>query len=92
MNNRPPRKPRASDLLPPRLSMDEYAAFIDWSVAHRDPSRAVRQKEMEEQVRRRFALVETRRGSCRSGGCMPGQGRVEQKGAKNAKGGMRAEP
>jgi hypothetical protein len=41
--------------LPPRLSMDEYAEFVEASLRECDPSRAARQKKLEKRIRTPFA-------------------------------------
>ncbi|MFA4943113.1 MAG: hypothetical protein WC789_00240 [Lentisphaeria bacterium] len=46
-----PRQP-----LPPHLTMDEYAAWIQASLQQLDPVKAVRQKAMQEQISAPFQL------------------------------------
>jgi len=43
--------------LPPRLSMDEYADFVEASLRESDPARSARQKELEERIRAPFRMV-----------------------------------
>jgi len=43
--------------LPPRLSMDEYAEFVEASLRECDPSRAARQKKLEKRIRTPFRIV-----------------------------------
>lgn len=50
--------PSISNLLPPRLSMDEYADFVEASLRDCDPALAVRQKEIEERIQTPFRMVE----------------------------------
>ena len=42
--------------LPPRLSMDEYADFVEASLLRCDLSKAARQKEIEEQIQVPFRI------------------------------------
>ena len=42
--------------LPPRLSMDEYADFVEASLREANPAHAARQKELEERIRRPFCI------------------------------------
>ena len=51
-------RPAASNLFrfPPRLSMDEYCAFIEASLRDITPEQAARQKALEERIRDRFSL------------------------------------
>lgn len=44
-------------LIPPRLSMDEYADFVEGSLRKSDPARAAIQKELEERIRPPFCLA-----------------------------------
>jgi len=41
---------------PPRLSMDEYADFVEASLRERDPIHAMRQKEIEKRIELPFRL------------------------------------
>lgn len=43
--------------LPPRLSMDAYADFVEASLREADPARVARQKELEERIRTPFRIV-----------------------------------
>jgi hypothetical protein len=43
--------------LPPRLSMDEYADFVEASLRESDPARVARQKALEERIRVPFRLA-----------------------------------
>jgi len=43
-------------ILPPRLSMDDYARFVQASLLDRDPESARQQKTMEKRIRIRFSL------------------------------------
>jgi hypothetical protein len=52
INSRPMLNP-----LPPRLSMDEYADFVEASLRESDPVHAARQKELEERIRVPFRLA-----------------------------------
>ena len=45
------------NLLPPQLSMDEYADFVEASLQDADPARATRQKEIEERIKAPFRIV-----------------------------------
>ena len=49
--------PSLSSPLPPRLSMDEYADFVEASLRECDCARAMRQKELEERIRVPFRIV-----------------------------------
>jgi len=51
---------RKSDPLAPRLSMDEYASFVEVSLRDFEPRRAARQKELEERIRVPFRIEEKR--------------------------------
>ena len=42
---------------PPRLSMDEYADFVEASLRKSDPARVIRQKELEERIRTPFRMA-----------------------------------
>ncbi len=42
---------------PPRLSMDEYAEFVEASLRECDPARVARQKKLEKNIRARFCLA-----------------------------------
>lgn len=44
-------------MLPPRLSMDQYAHFIEASLRTCDRAKAERQKRLEERVRQAFCLA-----------------------------------
>lgn len=44
------------DLLPPRLSMDEYVEFVARSLQDCNPQSAIRQKELEERIERPFSM------------------------------------
>ncbi|MCX6995914.1 MAG: hypothetical protein NTV49_02235 [Kiritimatiellaeota bacterium] len=50
-----PSPPRSSSL-PPRLSMDEYADFVEASLRAGDQARAARQKELEERITTPFRM------------------------------------
>lgn len=50
----PPSRSFAS--FPPRLGMDDYAAFVTASLAQTDPEKAARQKAIEEQILAPFRL------------------------------------
>ena len=43
--------------LPPRLSMDEYADYVEASLGERDPRDVARQKALEERIRSRFKFT-----------------------------------
>ena len=43
--------------LPPRLSMDQYADFVEASLRESDPARSARQKELEERIRVPFRMA-----------------------------------
>ena len=47
-----------SSRLPPRLSMDEYADFVEASLRQCDRARATLQKEIEERIRMPFRMEE----------------------------------
>jgi hypothetical protein len=49
--------PSISGPLPPRLSMDQYADFVEDSLGNCDPARVARQKELEERIRTPFRMV-----------------------------------
>ena len=44
--------------LPPRLTMDEYADFVEAALRESNPARAARQKELEERIRTPFRIVD----------------------------------
>lgn len=44
--------------LPPRLSMDEYADFVEASLRESNPTRTARQKEFEERIGAPFRIVD----------------------------------
>ena len=44
--------------VPPRLSMDEYADFVEVSLREANPARVARQKELEERIRTPFRIVD----------------------------------
>jgi len=50
------RTPMILNPLPPRLTMDEYADFVEAALQTSDRIRAVRQKELEERVRMPFRM------------------------------------
>ena len=50
--------PSSPGPLPPRLSMDQYADFVEASLENCDPARVARQKELEERIRTPFRMVE----------------------------------
>jgi len=56
--------PLMSGPLPPRLSMDQYADFVEDSLRNCDPVRAARQKEMEERIRTPFRMVDGTTDGC----------------------------
>ena len=58
--------PSISNPLPPRLSMDEYADFVEASLRDCDPALAVRQKEMEERIQTPFRMVEEEESGVRN--------------------------
>lgn len=49
--------PSMPNRLPPRLSMDEYADFVEASLRDCDRAFAIRQKEMEERIRTPFRMA-----------------------------------
>jgi hypothetical protein len=49
------------DPLPPRLSMDAYADFVEASLRDSNPVHAARQKALEERIRAPFCMGEGRR-------------------------------
>ena len=55
--------PSAFNPLPPRLSMDEYADFVEASLRDCDSAHVARQKELEERI-----LVPFRMGALRQRG------------------------
>ena len=50
------RSPSALNHPPPRLSMDEYADFVEDSLREADMVRVTRQKELEERVKVPFRM------------------------------------
>ena len=52
------RAPLTLNPLPPRLSMDEYADFVEASLRESNPAHAARQKELEERIRTPFRIVD----------------------------------
>ena len=50
--------PKGWNVLPPRLSMDEYADFVEASVRGCDRAHATRQKKIEERIRSPFRMSE----------------------------------
>ena len=52
------RLPTTFNLLPPRLSMDEYADFVEASLRESNSARVARQKELEERIRTPFRMVD----------------------------------
>ncbi len=46
-----------SNVLPPRLSMDEYADFVGDSLREADPVCIARQKQIEERIRMAFRIT-----------------------------------
>jgi hypothetical protein len=54
------QNPKA-DPWPPRLSMDEYASFVERSLRDCDAGRAARQKDLEERIRAPFRIEEKSR-------------------------------
>ena len=57
------RSPTTLNPLPPRLSMDEYADFVEASLREFNPARAARQKEFEERIEKPFRIDDVRRRS-----------------------------
>jgi len=57
------RSPTTLNPLPPRLSMDEYADFVEVSLRESNPARIVRQKELEKRIRTPFRIDDVRRRS-----------------------------
>lgn len=51
------RSPSTLNSLPPRLSMDDYADFVEASLRESDPARAARQKALEERIRTPFRMA-----------------------------------
>lgn len=51
------RSPTTLIPLPPRLSMDEYADFVEASLRESNPIRAARQKALEERIMTQFRTV-----------------------------------
>ena len=52
------RLPTTLTPFPPRLSMDEYADFVEASLRESNPARVARQKELEERIRTPFRIVD----------------------------------
>jgi len=52
------RSPTTLNPLPPRLSMDEYADFVEASLRESNPARVARQKELEERIRTPFRIAD----------------------------------
>ena len=50
--------PSRPNPLPPRLSMDEYADFVEASLCDCDRAHAMRQKELEERILVPFRMTE----------------------------------
>jgi len=50
------RSPTTLNPIPPQLSMDEYADFVEASLHESNPARAARQKELEELIRTPFRM------------------------------------
>ena len=48
--------PSISNPLPPQLSMDDYADFVEASLRDCDPARVARQKELEERILTPFRM------------------------------------
>ena len=48
--------PPISNPLPPRLSMDEYADFVEASLRECNRAHATRQKEIEERIKAPFRI------------------------------------
>ena len=57
------RSPTTLNPLPPRLSMDEYADFVEASLRESNPAHAARQKEFEERIGKPFRIDDVRRRS-----------------------------
>ena len=51
------RSPTTLNPLPPRLSMDEYADFVESSLRESNPTHTARQKELEKRIRASFRIV-----------------------------------
>ena len=49
-------------LLPPQLSMAEYIDFIEDSISKCDSVKAHRQKQIEEQIRKPFSMLQKEEG------------------------------
>ncbi|MDX9974001.1 MAG: hypothetical protein RBU21_13535 [FCB group bacterium] len=47
----------------PRLSMDEYAEFIEELLAHADPVKIARQKAIEKQIKTPFSFKPESKGT-----------------------------
>ena len=52
------RSPSILSPPPPRLSMDQYADFVEASLRESDPVRVAQQKELEERVRMPFRMTD----------------------------------
>ena len=50
------RSPTTLNPLPPRLSMDEYADFVESSLRESNPTHTARQKELEKRIRASFRI------------------------------------
>ena len=55
------RSPTTLNSLPPRLSMDEYAAFVEASLRESTPAHVARQKELEERIRTPFRIIDRKK-------------------------------
>lgn len=44
---------------PPRLTMEEYVAFIEESLKYVDPAQVARQKAIEKRIDKPFSLVDS---------------------------------
>jgi len=51
------RSPTTLKPLPPQLSMDEYADFVESSLRESNPTHTARQKELEKRIRASFRIV-----------------------------------
>ena len=51
------RSPITLNPLPPRLSMDEYADFVEASLRESDIFRVAQQKKLEEKIRMPFRIT-----------------------------------
>ena len=56
--------PSIPNPLPPRLSMDEYADFVEASLRVCDGAQVARQKAIEERIRAPFRMVDETPESC----------------------------